>query len=352
MSQQHHDLARLVYSAPTNRSPNPPRQAHGPFPHARVTLPRQTQRHPDTPPCSSTLYAAGWTGGGCNARATDAMPVPGTMPGGYVLDHGQTWSYVAPAIDNVNRHDALPHNWNEHPESGLPNQTFAGGVNGGRRSPAQTFPGFRPTTSDSDQLIPTVIVIKNIPFDVRKETLAPIMLQMDLPRPYAFNYHFANGVFRGLAFANFQSAEDAGCDIDAMNGMDMHGRKLRVEYKKMLAEAERERIKWEKRERRGQLKEQHRAPTLHQQSSMQSRGVMREPAQQKGTVAGHLGNVDLNDPQVLGFYTELFMFKRDDSREILTFPSPIVPEHRNSIRIIAHQWVSSISQSAKLTLNS
>lgn len=221
----------------------------------------------------------------------------------------------------------------------------------------------RSTTSDSEQLIPTAIVIKNIPFAVRKESLASMMLEMHLPQPYAFNYHFDNGVFRGLAFANFQSAEDTRIVIEAMNGMDVHGRKLRVEYKKMLPEAERERIEREKRERRGQLEEQHRGPMLHQQSSLQSLGSITQS--QRGGPAGpagpgsylgtpslldrettsrspvhatnHVtGDVDLNDPQTLEFYTELVMFRRDDSREILVFPPGIAPEHRRSIHILAH----------------
>lgn len=216
----------------------------------------------------------------------------------------------------------------------------------------------RSTSSDPDQLIPTAIVIKNIPFAVRKETLASIMLDMHLPQPYAFNYHFDNGVFRGLAFANFQSAEDTRLVIEAMNGMDVHGRKLRVEYKKMLPEAERERIEREKRERRGQLEEQHRAPMLHQQSSLQSLGGMSQSQQQRGNpsylgkLSAHalrnrpleasdangvmIGDVDLNDPQTLEFYTDLVMFRRDDSREILVFPPGISPEHRRSIHILAH----------------
>jgi hypothetical protein len=49
-----------------------------------------------------------------------------------------------------------------------------------------------------------------------------------------------------------------------------------------------------------------------------------------------VGDVDLNDPQTLEFYTELAMFKRDESREILVFPPGIAPEHRRSIHILAH----------------
>jgi hypothetical protein len=46
--------------------------------------------------------------------------------------------------------------------------------------------------------------------------------------------------------------------------------------------------------------------------------------------------VDLNDPVTLEYYTELVMFRRDDSREILIFPPGIAPEHRRSIHILAH----------------
>jgi RNA recognition motif-containing protein len=84
------------------------------------------------------------------------------------------------------------------------------------------------------------------------------MVDMNLPLPYAFNYHFDNGVFRGLAFANFTSPPETEQVINALNHMELSGRKLRVEYKKMLPLAERERIEREKRERRGQLEEQHR----------------------------------------------------------------------------------------------
>jgi hypothetical protein len=109
-----------------------------------------------------------------------------------------------------------------------------------------------------EELIPTAIVIKNIPFAVKKEQLVQLMTDLRLPLPYAFNYHFDNGVFRGLAFANFTTAEETASVIESMNHFELNGRKLRVEYKKMLPLAERERIEREKRERRGQLEEQHR----------------------------------------------------------------------------------------------
>ena len=58
------------------------------------------------------------------------------------------------------------------------------------------------------------------------------------------------GAFRGLAFANFRQAADADAVVAALNGFDVQGRKLRVEYKKVLQAGEKERIEREKALRR------------------------------------------------------------------------------------------------------
>jgi RNA recognition motif-containing protein len=141
-----------------------------------------------------------------------------------------------------------------------------------------------------EELIPTAIVIKNIPFAVKKEQLVQLMTDLRLPLPYAFNYHFDNGVFRGLAFANFTTAEETAAVIDSMNHFELNGRKLRVEYKKMLPVAERERIEREKRERRGQLEEQHRplGGSLQSQQSFSSL-ASHVPASSPSPVSGMRG---------------------------------------------------------------
>jgi RNA recognition motif-containing protein len=102
-----------------------------------------------------------------------------------------------------------------------------------------------------DEIIPTAIVIKNIPFNVKRETLLDIIASLSIPTPYAFNYHLdAAGQFRGLAFANFRLPADADAVVAALNGFDVQGRKLRVEYKKVLQAGEKERIEREKALRR------------------------------------------------------------------------------------------------------
>lgn len=141
-----------------------------------------------------------------------------------------------------------------------------------------------------EELIPTAIVIKNIPFAVKKETLVDVMTDMNLPLPYAFNYHFDNGVFRGLAFANFTTPEETAAVITNLNHLELHGRKLRVEYKKMLPAHERERIEQDKRWRRGQLEEQHRSvpnPQLQNQPSASSLASHQIPGSTPSPVSQH-----------------------------------------------------------------
>ena len=229
----------------------------------------------------------------------------------------------------------------------------------GFHGPGTGYPPLRPdqlNAEGDDELIPTAIVIKNIPFAVKKETLVHVMQDLQVPLPYAFNYHFDNGVFRGLAFANFTTPEETSAVIHAMNHMELHGRKLRVEYKKMLPQAERDRIEREKRERRGQLEEQHRpmaAGGLQNQPSLSSLGS-HVPATSPSPLSGGPGQarmrdlrssvmranihleVDFNDPAVLGYYRALAVFAEKGETDYITFPAEIPAEHRRVIHKLAH----------------
>jgi len=212
-------------------------------------------------------------------------------------------------------------------------------------------------SENDEDLIPTAIVIKNIPFAVKKEQLIQVMTDLCLPLPYAFNYHFDNGVFRGLAFANFTTPEETGTVINAMNHLDLHGRKLRVEYKKMLPQAERDRIEREKRERRGQLEEQHRpmaTSQLQTQPSMSSLASHR-PAASPSPVSARAAHasmfrlaytfyltdvhidMDMNDPITLKYYSQLILFQAEGNTEFYVFPSTVPPQHRTIIHGLAHQ---------------
>ncbi|KAJ1673598.1 Peptidyl-prolyl cis-trans isomerase pin4, partial [Spiromyces aspiralis] len=82
--------------------------------------------------------------------------------------------------------------------------------------------------------IPNAIVVKNINFAIKREELLQTITDLGLPLPYAFNYHYEGGVFRGLAFGNFRTAEEAARVIVGLNGVTMLGRTIKVEYKKAL----------------------------------------------------------------------------------------------------------------------
>ncbi|OUT20910.1 hypothetical protein CAS74_003906 [Pichia kudriavzevii] len=202
--------------------------------------------------------------------------------------------------------------------------------------------------NEEDELIPTAIVIKNIPFAIKKEQLLDIMS-------------------KGLAFANFNSIEETAMVVSVMNGREIDGRKLRVEYKKMLPAQERERIEREKKEKRCQLEEQHRnasstslasvfsassAPpvsknnnnnaatnnniTIHQSQS--TTNIVDHPGAQGSSLNDNEqndrslvifppvdelptppSNMDFNNPEVLELYTRLVLFREDANSSALTF---------------------------------
>jgi RNA recognition motif-containing protein len=234
----------------------------------------------------------------------------------------------------------LPTTWLDQ-QPGMPN-AFSNLGPGPIQSSAMR-PEASASSEGDDELIPTAIVIKNIPFAVKKEQLVQLMTELNLPLPYAFNYHFDNGVFRGLAFANFTSAEETATVIDVLNHFELQGRKLRVEYKKMLPLQERERIEREKRERRGQLEEQHRPmpSTLQTQSSMSSLAshipaTSPSPVSQRGQKIEGQVEVDLNDSQTLSYYSQLLLFKEDTARDSVIFPPNLTPSQRRTVHTLAH----------------
>ncbi|GAA6009795.1 hypothetical protein JCM10207_002111, partial [Rhodosporidiobolus poonsookiae] len=99
---------------------------------------------------------------------------------------------------------------------------------------------------DGDEVIETAIVIKSIPFAATKEQLLSVIHSLALPPPFAFNFHYDSGQFRGLAFANYRQSTDAALTVSALNGFEFLGRKLRAEFKRALKPGEKEAIEREK----------------------------------------------------------------------------------------------------------
>ena len=216
---------------------------------------------------------------------------------------------------------------------------------------------------------------------------------MSIPTPYAFNYHLdQSGQFRGLAFANFRAASDADAVVVALNGFDVQGRKLRVEYKKVLQAGEKERIEREKairRMRSMQLeKEQNQQqqqqavssmppyddfgpvmpPTFPTQRSFSAQYVSQQQqysppqiaaisglsppfintnVQQLQTMISPLAaspavkspsnELDLNDPSTLDIYSRILLFKDDHMRDELAFSRTLSPKQRRVVHLIAQK---------------
>lgn len=102
MSQQPHDMGYLDYPTPASRSPTSSRQNYGGGFASGMTLPRQSQRGFDSALGSSALYPSDRISSGYNPRGMDNMPGPGGMPGGYMLDNGQSWNYNSVGVATVN----------------------------------------------------------------------------------------------------------------------------------------------------------------------------------------------------------------------------------------------------------
>ncbi|KAF5358530.1 hypothetical protein D9756_001755 [Leucocoprinus leucothites] len=250
---------------------------------------------------------------------------------------------------------------------------------------APPMPAVVPAQNLDDDIIPTAIVIKNIPFNVKRETLLSIIESLSIPTPYAFNYHLDQaGSFRGLAFANFRQAADADAVVAALNGFDVQGRKLRVEYKKVLQAGEKERIEREKairRMRSMQLEKEQQAqqqtnlnqlyedygtalnsafspprtfssgypsqnqysppsmPTPQYNLSLNSAPAVSTVPQPPTTPASEkaTNELDMNDPSTLEIYSRILLFKDDPMRDELAFSRTLSPKQRRVVHLVAQK---------------
>ncbi|KAL1917829.1 uncharacterized protein VTP21DRAFT_3663 [Calcarisporiella thermophila] len=214
------------------------------------------------------------------------------------------------------------------------------------------------------EVIPTAIVIKNIPFSLKRDALLAYMSQLDIPKPYAFNYHFDNGVFRGLAFANFRTMDETAQVVQILNGCEVGGRKLRVEYKKVLAvgqsqmglgqaqgmatpekpekkpqvnangkdlgvqvenagrkeggESKKEKKNGKKEEKPSEDRASGRSPQPQRQPMTQQQQQQHQQ-QQMYQMQQQLDVLNLNDPMTLQFYDQLLLFRGDGGRDELVY---------------------------------
>lgn len=185
-----------------------------------------------------------------------------------------------------------------------------------------------------------------------------------------------------MAFANFRQAADADAVVVALNGFDVQGRKLRVEYKKVLQAGEKERIEREKAIRRmrsmqlekeqggSQQQQQYddfgpvATPVFTPQRSFSSGSPYQQqqqysptsappmpvpqpynpassppvpsatPSSDKGSLSTEL---DLNDPSTLEIYSRILLFKDDRMRDELAFSRTLSPKQRRVVHLIAQK---------------
>jgi hypothetical protein len=209
------------------------------------------------------------------------------------------------------------------------------------------------------------------------------------------------GQFRGLAFANFRVAADADAVVAALNGFDVQGRKLRVEYKKVLQAGEKERIEREKalRRMRSMQMEKEQQSVQQSQHPMMNSGMSnsmgggydegysplsgppmlsasrsfqgiqnanpfalppmpvpqpymhpgQSPSQQtppplvtsQSSASMHKAapqtELDLNDPATLEIYSRILLFKDDHMRDELAFARSLSPKQRRIVHLVAQK---------------
>lgn len=171
--------------------------------------------------------------------------------------------------------------------------------------------------------------------------------------------------------------------VAALNGFDVQGRKLRVEYKKVLQAGEKERIEREKairrmrsmqleKEQQQQMQQpqydefgpvtnslytprsvsgvqsgpsppfqQHSPPQapppiqnrpfLASSAQIQPQPILQTPSKSTST------ELDLNDPSTLEIYSRILLFKDDHMRDELAFSRTLSPKQRRVVHLVAQK---------------
>ena len=86
----------------------------------------------------------------------------------------------------------------------------------------------------SSPLIPNIIlVIKNLPYNMKQATLLQIIACFPEQKPDDVSFHHDSaGFFRGMVFVKFNSLPDAVFVYEHLNGIDVGGRQIKIEYKR------------------------------------------------------------------------------------------------------------------------
>ncbi|ORY07317.1 hypothetical protein K493DRAFT_310241 [Basidiobolus meristosporus CBS 931.73] len=213
------------------------------------------------------------------------------------------------------------------------------------------------------EIVTTAVVIKNIPFSIKRDILLKSMVDLNIPKPYAFNYHYDNGVFRGLAFANFKTPEETDFVISTLNGLDIGGRRLKVEYKRVMPGFNHESLnefeekpffeetqpasdkegrekpkKAEKPVKILQREKEEKAESKPREKSKKSEKMKPEKrGKAKVTSAEALEGIDMNDPDARTFYEELIAFREEQGNHDLVYLNSLNEYQRGLLQSIVEK---------------
>ncbi|KAI8141927.1 hypothetical protein BJV82DRAFT_616469, partial [Fennellomyces sp. T-0311] len=204
-------------------------------------------------------------------------------------------------------------------------------------SPPATPPS-KPNDNDVD-IVPNAIVIKNIPFSIKRDVLVSMLDDEGVPAPYALNYHFDNGIFRGLAFANYRTQDVANAAVHEINRISVSGRRLRAEFKRMLPTA----VEKDKNEGKdtveleGSLRKLVFQNGERQEENISERRRGRsKPETRQFPVATGWDRLDLEDPHVQELISEIRHFK-EHSKDKEMIMSNLNGKRRRDAHIIAEE---------------
>jgi hypothetical protein len=209
-----------------------------------------------------------------------------------------------------------------------------GGVTLSAEQCRRITPGRDPRTHRAtSEFKSSTLVLKNLPFQLRQETLTEILNRMPCA-PASINYHYdTTGAFRGMAFVKYATIDDAYKVFNELNGLDIMGRALRVEYKRHSSAAD--------------------APGGAAPSGGAGSHSNGSFAQLKGSGGHAHHNGRLNAPPAPGaapaldpnelsaearaFYEQLIMFKQNTRLNELAFPPSLTVHQRKQLHFLAEQ---------------
>jgi len=100
-------------------------------------------------------------------------------------------------------------------------------------------PGKDPRTHEfTSEFKNSTLVLKNLPFQLKQEKLEELLNEYEWKAQNVSYLYDGSGMFKGMAFVKFKEIEHATKIFEALNNREINGRKLRIEYKRKVQEAD------------------------------------------------------------------------------------------------------------------